>query len=523
MGPVKQTRAGGFIVLALALFVVLAWVNLFWGELNQDEGWYLYAARQVAAGRRPYRDFAFTQGPALPAVYALADPLIQRGGVGAGRALTAILGLISVALYARVAGRLAPASAAPAARAAAWLLGAVNVYQSYFTTVVKTYALCNLFLSIGFLCLSAAHGRRAVLWAAAAGSALALAVATRLSAAAALCAAGLWLLLRSRHDGPRRIMAYGTGALAALALSFGPAWWQAREGLLFGLIEYHAGRTAGGTWAAAAFRAGFFSRMTLAYWPAVAAALILLTFRGIKSWRWSAPDAPSGTPLLWAAGAMTAVHAAAPFPYDDYQVIVYPVFVAALAAALARADSENPPAFHPRPLLRALALVCAISAFASPVNQQWVILRRDRIWWRTKSAPDLIVLQRAARWLRERMPPGSELMTQDAYLAVEARARLTPRFELGPFSYFPDMPRTRAERLKVLNRELLEEALTRGSARWAAFSGYGLSIASPGIVELSASEKARLQALLEQRYSLVAIFSDFGQAHTELRIYERSD
>lgn len=164
-----------------------------------------------------------------------------------------------------------------------------------------------------------------------------------------------------------------------------------------------------------------------------------------------------------------------------------------------------------------------ISAFASPINQQWVILRRDRIWWRTKSAPDLIALQRAARWLRERLPPGSELLTQDAYLAVEAGARLPRGFELGPFSYFPDMPRTRAERLHVLNRELLEEALTQGSARWAAFSGYGLSIASPRIVELPAAEQARLQALLERRYSLVAIFPDFGQAHTELRIYERSD
>ncbi|MBP8656293.1 MAG: hypothetical protein KBI43_07630, partial [Kiritimatiellae bacterium] len=61
--------------LALFLAVVATWLalaglNLWMGELNQDEGWYLYAAKQMGEGLWPYRDFAFTQAPMLPLVYS---------------------------------------------------------------------------------------------------------------------------------------------------------------------------------------------------------------------------------------------------------------------------------------------------------------------------------------------------------------------------------------------------------------------------------------------------------------------
>ena len=40
------------------------------GLFNEDEGWYLYAARQVDAGLMPVRDFVFFQGPVYPRVMA---------------------------------------------------------------------------------------------------------------------------------------------------------------------------------------------------------------------------------------------------------------------------------------------------------------------------------------------------------------------------------------------------------------------------------------------------------------------
>ncbi len=60
----------------LAALVVYA-VALWFGEVNQDEGWYLYAGRLVAQGKRPFLDFASTQGPVMAYVYALAQPFVR--------------------------------------------------------------------------------------------------------------------------------------------------------------------------------------------------------------------------------------------------------------------------------------------------------------------------------------------------------------------------------------------------------------------------------------------------------------
>ena len=59
----KQHRLLASCAIALAL--VIAAANIVLGNLNLDEGWYLQAAVNVAAGKMPYRDFFFTQAPLL--------------------------------------------------------------------------------------------------------------------------------------------------------------------------------------------------------------------------------------------------------------------------------------------------------------------------------------------------------------------------------------------------------------------------------------------------------------------------
>ena len=63
-----EENLGGWIPAVLALIVAacVAVLSVWWGAVNQDEGWYLYAARLVGEGKLPYRDFFFTQGPVLP-------------------------------------------------------------------------------------------------------------------------------------------------------------------------------------------------------------------------------------------------------------------------------------------------------------------------------------------------------------------------------------------------------------------------------------------------------------------------
>ncbi len=91
---------GGLLLVFFFLFYAFA---ILAGDLNQDEGWYLYAGRLTYEGLHPFRDFASTQGPVMAYVYALAYPLTRILGVAGGRVFTAVA-WIAFAIVSRTAG-----------------------------------------------------------------------------------------------------------------------------------------------------------------------------------------------------------------------------------------------------------------------------------------------------------------------------------------------------------------------------------------------------------------------------------
>jgi len=507
-------------LLALAAITGLAYMNLWHGNLNQDEGWYLNAAREVAAGERPYRDFAYTQAPVLPFVYAPITPLVEQHGLLAGRIFTQILGLGSILFAALLAARLAPGRRR-SAFVFCLVLAGVCIFQSYYTTVVKTYALTAFFLTGG--CLLAACASRKLWWLAVpAGFLLALAAGTRISAGLALPIIGLTMLAQRKRVGDAAWFSFGIGGILGLALAFLPAYLAAPEGFRFGILDYHAGRTAPDP---LLLKAGFLSRLAQDYLVAfVCLAAILL------GWLWpsegktgkagkGAEGQPSGRAWLWGFGllvlAVTGLHLSAAFPYDDYQVILYPLFCALLAPALARVRVGW--------LLPLVFLASVAASGSSPIVQEWFIEGRDRVWWKSKEKPDIVKLQEAAAEIRALAGSGEgvQLLTQDAYLAVESGLELPPGLEMGPFSYYPEMETERASALHLHNRESFANLLATSKAPVAAISGYSLSIACPQVAELELDEQARLQSLLERHYEFVRAIPSFGQGHTTLRIYRK--
>lgn len=513
--------------------LVLCALNLVRGELNQDEGWYLYAASQVREGRVPYIDFATTQGPVLPFVYALAYPAVERWGVAGGRAVTAGFGFASALLAVWLSRRLSGQTARSAAGLLAFALVAVNVYQSYFVTIVKTYALAALFLTAGFVALSYITGRRPHLAAALSGALLALAGGTRTSAFFALPA--VFLALAAAERGASRVglcrlwLTFAASATVATFLLFAPFMLFAPGGVWFALVEYHAGRSVGGPVQALAYKAGFVSRLVRDYFVPIGLWAFLLLYllvfrRGRGPQRHDRCQPPLSAAVrtgAWGSvAAITLVHLMAPFPYDDYQVIVFPLFCAALAAAAVvtfRSTSRDPRTAAWA--LTGVVLLCAAAAFSSPQNESWFIGKRDRIWWPLKAEAPLARLRRAADRIRALAEPGDELLTQDPYLAVEAGLRLPEGLELGPFSYFPVWPREKAQAYHVLNRAMLLNLLATSKAPVAAFSGYGLAMYMPEVAELPPHEERALREVLEGRYRLVDTIENFGQAETTLRIY----
>lgn len=529
------------LVVAVVVYIILGACNIFLGDLNQDEGWYLYAARQVTQGNLPYRDYAFTQAPMLPLCYASADVWVERYGVLGGRIFTAALGLVGVLLASWLAARMAPAGSRALAVAVCFILLGVNVYQSYFTVVVKTYSLCAVFLLAGLLALSYTSRAHAFVPSAVAGLFLALAAGTRLSAGAALPVVGLFLIFFSHRIKSWAWLDFGLAGLLALCAWSLPFLFLARDGFMFGMFEYHSLRSAGSLMQALVYKAGFISRLVQAYFPAFALWLLLLAEFLLARRAWQAlPESDRNPPYfrlcLWGVVlAISAVHVMAPFPYDDYQVFVYPVLCALLAATASRwwagvQQRNAPEACEPITpnrwrlgFLWAITGIAVMSAFSSPVNQAWFIKGRDRIWWRMREQAPLANLQEVALGLREFCAPGEELLTQDTYLAVEAGLTVPRGLEMGPFAFYPAFSRARATALHVVNQEMLEEIIRATPAPLAALSGYSFTIRSPEVEELSASDQAHLLDVLRERYEEVDVIPDFGQGSTELRLFMRKD
>ena len=502
---------GTFAFAALAAFAaaVLSFAAVWMGGLNQDEGWYLYAANLVADGKMLYRDFFYTQGPLMPIVYSAFTAVWNGFGILGARVFTLTIGLAGIVLAVALARRLAPKDGrASAALAAAILLGS-NLYHLYYVSIPKTYALASLFVTVGFFFVSflpaergACRSRLSVfVFGAGAGLSLAFAAGTRISLGILLCTVGTWLLASRRW---RELAAFCIGGFGGLALVYGP--FLADADAFVGLVaaqRYHAAR--GGfdpVWTI-----GSVSRLVRWYLPAFvvlgmgAAFALNARRRGVEPPRTAAPRAL--LPLMAVSFlAVFAVQMLAPFPYEDYQVPVMGVLTVCAAAMFAR----GPASAGVLRLVLVLGLAWA-STFGSPLLERWSTNGQDRFWSLKKSAFELKQLRDVARRIEALDPGGRELFTQDLYLAVETGRKVPAGLEMGPFSMLDD----------ARWRELLSSA----PCEIAAFSGYAFAIDPPKCDERPVERQIEYWEALKRNYELVDREEAFGQNATTLLVLRR--
>ena len=489
-----------FWTLAATAFAVLGAASVWMGGLNQDEGWYLYAANLVAEGRVPYRDFFYTQGPLLPIVYSAFTWVWRSWGLLGARVFTLLVGAASVLFASALARRLAPQERRNEAALVAFLLLGSNLYHVYYLTIPKTYALASLFVATGFYLLGVAwSGTRGVNRLAAVGAGLCLAFAsgTRISLGALLATTGLCLLVARQW---RTLAAFCVGGFAGLALVYGPCLLDSRtfSGLM-AAQRYHAAR--GGfdpVWTV-----GSVSRLVRWYLP---------TFLVVGLWLFSGRRAPSDEgparnvlrALVAGFVAVFAIQMLAPFPYEDYQVPVMGVLASFGAAQLAGICET--------PTLRRFAALIALgatfaSSFGSPLLEKWSTNGQDRFWSIKKQSYELQQLRRVAAEVEALDPGGADLLTQDLYLAIETRRKVPDGLEMGPFAMLTDDEW----------RALLESA----PCRVAALSGYTFAVEPPECGRRPFSRQMEYWEILKRRYELVGREEAFGQNATTLLMLRR--
>lgn len=501
MRPMKR-----YGILSTLAFVVLAAAAVWYGGLNQDEGWYLYAARMVEAGKMPYRDFAYTQGPLLPIVYSVFCGAWERFGLLGGRLVTLAIGLTGLLFAAALARLLAADGRKGPAGVIAFTMLACNLYHVYYLTIPKTYALASFFLLTGFYLLAfglvkcrAKFLRGLMLFGS--GICLAFAAGARVSMGACLAMAGFALLAQCRRYGGS-FAALGVGGALGLALIYGPF------AMLPGFRDALAYHTARGGFDPV-FAVGSVSRLVRWYLPVfVLAGMAVFRQKGEFAASSAVPGNAAKSDVLrmlaFSFLATFAVQILAPFPYDDYQVPVMAllaVFVAAKISSVATVSVS-------RVALLTLGMTCACS-FGSPLLEKWTTNAQDRFWPRKKAKAELCQLQDMAKVIEAIDPGGDMLLTQDLYLAIETNRKVPEGLEMGPFS--------------ILSHDEWVALLSSAPCEVAANSGYTFAIEPPVCNERPIEEQIDFWGILKENYNLVMKEDAFGQNATPLLILQRKD
>jgi len=483
----------------------------------------------------PYRDYMFTQGPVMAVVYAIFSPLWSPFGVLGGRVFTLTLAAISLALWCGVAKRIGGNRAA----FIVFPLLALNPVWSYFTVIPKTYALSGLFIASAFYDLTSQRRFRFE----SAAVALALAAGTRLSLGILLPVVGFWLLVSAipqfRNSAIPKFawLRFGTAGLLALAAIYVPIIIFCPGQFVYSQT-YHAAREGGGLVSWAVLRGGFVSRILQGYFVVFALPVLGVCQQLKKLKNSKEAESPKinfnifnclknifASPVALIAVSflvVTAVHFLTPFPYDDYQTPVMPlaaVFVAVLCARQSSALNLQPSAF--------VLILCLGFFLSSPMLMNWVTIRQDRFWLDMKEKPDIFVLRETGALLRAAAAEAGEsvtrpklLLTQDAYLAVEARMRVPRGLEMGPFSFFPDLSDEDAAKYNVHNANTFADMVYSTDAQFAAFSGYAFAISCPTTAKTTPEQVRPVIEAVVERYELVDSVAEFGQGHTTLTIWE---
>lgn len=322
------------------------------------------------------------------------------------------------------------------------------------------------------------------------------------------------------------LLGFLVGGTMGIVAVFGPFVLLAPQGLHFGLLAYHAGRTAETPFAALAYKGGFVLRLVHAYWPLLAAAMLLpWMYRG-KLWQLRSPAIGAvHLPLGVGFVAVTLVHLLSVFPYDDYQVFIMPLAMILVALPLARVLEQ----IHKQQSVRlrwmgGLLMALLLFSLSGAQLQSWLVGPRDVIWWPLRERAAMGQLRDVGQQIRggrTRAAVDGTMITQDLYVAVESGYRVPRGMEMGPFSNFWDLSDTEAARFGVLHYAGMYAMAADTDAEWAVYSDYGFSIAVPAIVPVDPEKRETLLGALHARFDLVDVIPAFGQAMTELRIYQR--
>ncbi len=378
----------------------------FWfierGLINADEGWYLYAARQMGSGLEPYQDFAFFQAPVYPRVLS---GLLESGpgSLIAGRWLSWFMLVVGVCTVGLAAKRI---SGLKGSMIAMICMG-LNPLVVSTGVLAKPYGLAIMLLAVGLFFMAGRDRLRTGIGFFLFG----LAVGVRLSLLVPVA-----VLIWSHRK--TRLVESAMGSMVGMCVALTPLVGVDPHVLWENLIAVHVDDGGEVT-----------SRMQWAVWQVGFCGFFLVGF--LHKHRTHIPG------LHWAVLFGILVHAIPAALHVEHAVIMMPL----MALALAEMGSQ---VYRSKTIfLGGVAVVVSMATGA-----RWVHLDRGN--------PTVHQAVELGHWVAERTDPRLPLLTTQLILAVEADRSVCEGFEMGQFGWSPDMTTQRARALRRLNRSGLD-------------------------------------------------------------------
>ena len=505
----------------LILFALRSLRYVFFGQLYLDEGAYLQAARLAYAGMIPYRDFLHVHPPLVPYIYGIPQLLFGRS-ILVGRLTSLALGLGTLLLGSSLTSRLCGDMASVIALA----LLAVTDRVNWIFSVTKTEPLVTFFsvASLHALCCLRREPARSLV----AVACLIMAAGTRISclpAAAAALALGLY---RNRNNHLHILLLLGVSTLM-LALLFGVFLLMAPEQTIFNIY----------------------------------------TFQRYRDLQWGNPVVLSPVEWICTRVYLIGIHLSSVYP-AALQVLL-PLVPFTLFSARERLSRELlaclalmlvlalllycpnllapnrilPTYMTPSFVIMALFFGCAVGAHYRTLEgtvaarllmflalsvvctQALTGLQSDTARLDTVS-PQLETLREVARFVASNTTPEEQVVTFDTYIAVEADRKVALGLDRNFFSYFPYLSDEEARKYRVVNDNLLAEAILDERTAFVLFTDYDIRLITEKEERLeqpdrplSDDELFSLLPVLKGEYALVRVVPDFGQWHDNLYVFAR--
>ncbi len=479
------------IVAGIASYAVFTSLLLVTGQVNGDEGWYLYASKLALRGKKVYQDFSYTQMPLMPYLYGLPQRFIE-GGMYVGRITSVLLSLAACLLGVLTARKLASRIGASLAVA---LFGSFT-YGIYYTSIVKTYALVWFFFAVSLFLMSTET--RETLRLSLAGLSAIAACMVRLSAIAFAVVVVGYCFCAAKRTATRVYL------FAIILLSIAIAGWFIVPDLhaaRYNLLGHHLSQ-----WSQTGILDKILDvvtdripQMARLFGPQIlllcACGLVVLrsgasVLRTLYGPRMLAISAVGAGALLFGLSHLVTGHW-----HKEYLVPSCMALLPIVAVVFARTYQLRAVTAKQRRVLR-LAMIAALV---------WPLLAH-RLKHMDLSGGQLPLqeIRQVARFVSDRSDPSDRLLTLSSlFVAVDADRDVLPGLEMGAFSYC-SLTREQADRLRLVNSETLLEYLQEGVAKVVVLTDLDWR-------KFRNTEVAKdLRSALDRRYDLALKKRHFG-------------